>query len=293
MNIAVSGSNGFIGSHLVKRLRNEGHGVLPIPRNHLKYPNDLGDLFKTFPPDYIIHLAAYGNHSSQKEPSEMLNVNVIGTYNLLTSLNNVPFKGFINIGSSSEYGIKDGPMSENDVPETDTFYGATKVAGTYLARAFAREYKRNIVTVRPFSVYGPGEADFRFIPTVCHALNENKVISVATEPMHDWIYIDDFVDGVMRVVENIERLSGQIINIGTGEQYSNLEIVMLLEKVSGKTLIFDIFGMSDMRTYDSHSWVAENRKLKKLGWLPKHSIVDGLKKTYTHYAQPRPQTENT
>ena len=61
-------------------------------------------------------------------------------------------------------------MTENDKCETDTFYGASKVAQTYLATAYAKEFKKNIKIVRPSSIYGPGEANFRFIPTIINSI---------------------------------------------------------------------------------------------------------------------------
>lgn len=280
---AISGSNGFIGTHLVKRLRDDGHGVFPIPHDSLQNPIQLKPLLQQFPPDYVIHMAAYGNHSKQKDPTEMVNANILGTHNLLSSLQDIPIQGLINFGSSSEYGKKSKPMSENDVPGTDTFYGATKVASTYLCKAFAKVFRKNVVTVRPFSVYGPGEADFRFIPTMCKSLLTQEPTKLAMEPVHDWIYIDDFTDGVLRVIDNVEKLQGQIVNIGTGEQYSNVQVVNMLENISGKTLTYEIFGMSDMRIFDTVSWVADNTKLKRLGWIQKHSLRDGLKSTFEFY----------
>lgn len=287
---AVSGSSGFIGQHLVKRLRDDGHGVFSIPRELFRNPELLEHMMQESPPDYVIHLAAYGNHSKQTEPYKMVDVNLINTLTLLSAIEFVPIKGFINIGSSSEYGIKDKPMKETDLLETDTFYGATKAASTMICRAFAKYANKNVVTVRPFSVYGPGEADFRFIPTMCRALLTQEPTKLAMEPVHDWIYVQDFIDGVLKVVENVDKLSGQVVNIGTGTQYTNLEVVNYLELISDKHLIYEPFGMSDMRVFDNKSWVADNTKLKSLGWKQKHTLQQGLKLTYE--AQ-RPKTEST
>ena len=258
------------------------HTVIPVPRQLLGRLDFLTRFLEECKPDYIFHLAAYGNMSSQKDEQEIFNANVIGAWNMLMASKNIDYKVFVNVGSSSEYGKKHNPMSEQDVPETDTFYGASKVAGTYLARAVAYQYKKPIVTVRPFSVYGPGEADFRFIPTVCRSLIESKQMNLSLYPCHDWIYIDDFIEGVLTAASNIDLLSGQVVNIGTGKQYTNWEIVQYLEELHGDRLMYD----RDYSSTDySQPWVADSSRLQRMGWLPHHTIEEGLYKTYGYYKQ--------
>ena len=284
MRIAISGSTGFIGTHLTKYLQERNHSVYAIPREHFDTPKMIEETLTKYPPDHIIHLSAYGNHSTQTDEVKILNTNVVKTFNLLQATRNINYISFINIGSSSEYGTKKKPMKETDLPETDTFYGASKVASTYMCRAFAKKYRKNVITVRPFSVYGPGEADFRFIPTVCKSIIEGKTMTLVEEPHHDWIYVDDFCKGVDVVMQNADKLRGQVVNIGTGKQYSNRQVVDALEKIAGKELKRDVFG-SYTRDYDSEYWVASNKKLKTLGWKPNYTLSNGLKRVYLHEVQ--------
>lgn len=282
MVIVITGANGFIGKNLTKIFTSLGHSVIPIAHEDLEWTTILKEVFKDITPDYIIHLAAYGNHANQPDtPRQFLYSNIIGTFNLLEATVDVPYKGFINIGSSSEYGKKDSTMRESDVPETDTFYGASKVATVYLSRAFAKKYNKPIVTVRPFSVYGPGEAEFRFIPTIIKNLLNNTEMKVDPSGYHDWIYIDDFISGLVAVMANAEELKGEIVNIGTGKQYSNGDVVATLEMISGRNLKHS--EVNGMRTQDSHVWRANTNKLKLLGWRPETSLLDGLIKTYQRY----------
>jgi nucleoside-diphosphate-sugar epimerase len=279
MKYLISGASGFIGSSLYFKLLELGHEPKAIPRDILYNYFSLKEFFELEKPDYIIHLAAWGNHSTQTDFDKIISSNIDLTINLLQASKDIDYKGFINIGSSSEYGTKKGEMSESDFLETDTYYGASKVATTYLTRAFSKQEDKPIVTIRPFSVYGELEAKHRFIPTVIISALEDKTFDLAEKPMHDWIYIDDFLNGLLLVAENINNLKGQVVNIGTGKQYSNLEVVKLIEKIHGE---IKYNTNEKLRSYDSGCWVADNNKLKSLGWKQKYSLDQGLKKTYEY-----------
>ncbi|MFH1388443.1 MAG: NAD-dependent epimerase/dehydratase family protein [Patescibacteria group bacterium] len=190
--ILVTGSNGFIGKELVRTLENKGHKVVRFDRNILYKPRILKSQIRKILPAKIFHLAAYGNHSNQKDISKIVYCNYIATYNLLDATKDLNIDSFINTGSSSEYGRKRIPMKEDMHLETDTFYGATKAGSTYLSRAFAKQFNMHIVTVRPFSVYGPGEDQKRFIPTVIKCALNEETLNLA-QGVHDWIYISDFI----------------------------------------------------------------------------------------------------
>ncbi len=283
MRAAITGGNGFIGKHLSDRLRGEGIEVALLSRELFGNYEMLESTVKDVAPDYIFHLSAYGNHSTQTDEDITFSTNIIYTYLLLKATKDIKYKAFINFGSSSEYGRKHSSMHEDDVLEPITLYGATKGAGTLLSRYFALKYGKPIVTVRPFSVYGEGEADFRFIPTVIRHILKGTLMDLATEPKHDWIYIQDFLDGVLTVAKHADKMKEQAVNIGTGKQYSNLDVVKEMDKISKKILNIDVFG--NMRIYDSPNWVANINTLKSYGWSPKHTLTEGLKKTYAYYKQ--------
>ena len=281
--VLISGSKGFIGSHLTDYLQKKGLEVVGIPRDILYEIKELQDFVKTHNPEYIFHTAAYGNMADQKEPEMIFTANIACTINLLFATQAIPYRAFINFGSSSEYGKKDKPMVEEMLPEIDTFYGASKVSTTYLCRAFAKQFTKPIVTVRPFSVYGPGEASFRFIPQVIQHLKLDSMMDLDIDGVHDWIYIDDLVSGVFTVSQHARELFGEVVNIGTGIQTKNLQVVMLLEKIFGKNL--DINYFANMRPNDSPVWVDGSKKLRLYGWKPKVSLEKGLRKTYEYYTK--------
>ena len=232
-------------------------------------------------PNFIIHLATYSNYRKQTDVEEMIDINIKGTLNLLLASKNIDYKLFLNNGSSSEYGIKNKPMNEGDYLEPISFYAVTKASATLLCQVFAKEYKKPIVTLRPFSVYGPYEEESRFVPTVIKAILKNKPIRLTPgNQRRDFIYIQDVVDIYTKTLSYGKKLSGQILNMGTGIEYTNDEVVQTLFKVTGKKVKIEK-GAFPKRLWDTSHWVADISKTKKLlNWKPKFTLEDGLKKTY-------------
>lgn len=250
--IAVSGSTGFIGSHLVKRFSE----VIPITQEVLYQPLKLQELFQRENPEIIFHLASYGNHSFQNDPQMCVMANIMATFNILSASLITPYKNFVNFSTSSVL-----------LPK-ETFYSATKAGGERICKAFVSQYKRPITIVRPYSVFGEGEADFRFIPTVCRALIKDEEFPLVEEPVHDWIYVGDFLDILLK---NLDYDS----DIGSGTQITNKQIVNLLEEISGKKA--KIKKVENLRDYDSENW--KSNQVRNL------DLKKGLEKTYKYYEQ--------
>ncbi len=118
--LALSGSNGFIGSH-IQRLLKDRFDFIPITQELLYSPDNLAKFFEKEKPEWIVHAAAYGNHSNQTNPAMTVFANLIGTFNILYASVTTPYTKFIHFGSSSEYGKKDRPMKETDIPDPLTF----------------------------------------------------------------------------------------------------------------------------------------------------------------------------
>jgi len=143
---------------------------------------------------------------------------------------------------------------------TQTLYSATKLVTEQLAKAYG------FTNIRPYSVYGPGEAAHRFIPTVIRALHTGEKITLDTLAKHDWVYIDDFINAL--------KLDGST-EIGSGRNYSNGFIVDVLQNISGKELKCE-FGV--IREYDTYEWQAPKG-------VPCRTIEEGLKQTYEYFTR--------
>lgn len=291
----VTGAAGFIGSRIMRRLIANGEEVHILIRKgtklwriegmldrvicHLSDLSDAGELTKIVDkvkPRVIYHLATYGAYPYQNEPDKIIHTNILGTWNLLKASAHIDCELFVNTGSSSEYGFKELPMKEADLLEPASYYAVTKSSQTLLCFHIAREEKRPIVTLRPFSVYGPYEEPTRFIPTLMKALHfKEKMNLVSPKISRDHIYVEDVVD-ICLMVDQLKQFAGEIFNVGTGIQSSIKDVVEAAVRVTGETADFK-WGEMKPRTWDTHHWVADISKARQsLNWSPKVSLEKGL-----------------
>lgn len=299
--VLVTGGGGFIGANLVRRLVSldcQVHLIWKKSTNPWRIKEllpkvtlhqvDLLDrpqlkiLLEKIRPVVIYHLAAHGSYPNQTNLDQIMTTNILGTLNLLSASQQLSYQCFVNTGTSSEYGVKREPMSEEDVCQPVSFYAATKLSATILTQVFTKLYNKPVVTFRPFSVYGPYEEPTRFIPTIIQSLIEKKAIKLpASEIRHDFIYVDDIIEAYIKAPSKMARLTGQICNLGTGKESTNLQVVRTLFEIAQQQVPIKK-GAYPKRAWDSAHWVADISQTKKLlNWKSKFSLENGLNKTLT------------
>lgn len=269
MKILITGITGYVGSNLAAQCESLGYEVIPFHR---------GDHFwkiRAEQPDAIFHCAA----EIYKE-QEMFSSNVDLTHYLLCAAEAANTKAFIYAGSSSEYGRKVNKITETDYLAPETWYEATKGCGSLLT--LARPVPA--IVARPFSIYGKNEPYRRFIPLIYKAYQENTLLTVGPG-VHDFIYIDDFVEGLLFCMERL--LSGEVrkdvINFGSGVQTSNVELVELFEKIVGEKLNWK-FDEQLRKGYDTNQWCCDTTYSASLGWRAKTNLATGLE-NYIRFRQ--------
>ena len=272
MKYLITGYTGFIGKSIVDRLHNQ---TLFLLGREWSTDNTMASKIKNFSPDYIIHCAAEINDSSKT-----FNSNVLMTNRLLDITKDINYKAFISLGSSSEYGATTKPISERDLIKPRTMYEATKGASTLLCQGFAAEYDKPIAIVRPFSVYGVYESERRLIPTLFRNF-KNNIVSKISLGVHDFIHIDDFIDGIFSVLySERELIKGDVVHFGSGIQYTNLEVFNIIKNICGVELDYQIIN-NIFNKYDSLSWVADISYAKsKYKFNPKYNLITGLTQVY-------------
>jgi nucleoside-diphosphate-sugar epimerase len=295
--IMITGATGFVGANLAYRLLHDGHDVHLLVREnytpwriesirseiHL-HQVDLGNIetltivFSKIQPDWIFHLAAYGSYSSQTDLHKMVQTNVVGTVNLVEACLKVGFEAFINTGSSSEYGFKDYAPSEKEWLEPNSHYAVTKASATLFCRYTAQFKNVHLVTLRPYSVYGPYEEPTRLIPTlILHGLRSELPPLVNPNVAHDFIYIDDVIEAYILAASVSGQKPGAVYNVGIGVQTTMGELV----KIARQMLEIDVephWGSMPDRHWDTHVWMADNKKIREaLGWYPKNSFEQGFR----------------
>lgn len=294
-NCLVTGGAGFIGSHLVRRLLEDGVKVTVVDdlsegkwENLPSHPNLIkrkASILGNMAPyvsgkDIIFHLAAIPRlQRSVAEPWQTHRVNVDGTLNLLLEAKKNKVKKFIFSSSSSVYGNKNKiPFREDMKPNPLVPYSLQKVIAEEYCQMFSQLWGLETVSLRYFSVYGPrmnpNSPYALLIPKFIKLMSQNKAPTIYGDGKHcrDFTFVSDVVEANILAAES--NLSGEIINIGTGSSISVNKVVSTLNKLLGKK-IKPNFGPA---VPEPKATLASNTKAKKLlGWKPKIKFEDGLK----------------
>ena len=296
--VLITGAAGFIGANLARKLidsRSYVHALVR-PDTSLWRIEDLRNrievhyagiddcarlkiLFENIRPDVIFNLAVDRAESSAEERRQALHNNVVGTLNLIEAANSVGYRRLIHFSSSSEYGISGHAFRESDHLRPVSFHGASKGAATIMCQYFARRYKKPIVILRLFRTYGYWDSPTSLVPTVIMAALRNRPLKL-TVPGYSRDYV--FVEDVLRacvLAAGTDFANGQLINIGSGVQIANEEIVYMVEQATGAKINVSI-GAYPPRPWDALNYVADNREaLNILGWRPTNDIKTGIEKT--------------
>lgn len=242
--------------------------VLPIDRALLYDFGALRTWFYANRPDYVIHTAAAGNMYGKAQNIEILGANTAPLFHLLEVARVVPIKGLINFSSSSVL-----------LPH-QTVYSATKQAGEALCQAYIDEYDLPVMSVRPSTVIGPGEAAHRFIPTLIEHCKTGDPMPFTAKASHDYIDIQDLTNAIELVLK--EKLFRHTINISSGKTYTNAEALYLVESLMGKAI--NINPVRSLRSFDTPDWQVDNSALRSLGWKPQLSLSQSIQ-TIIDYGQ--------
>jgi nucleoside-diphosphate-sugar epimerase len=174
-------------------------------------------------------------------------------------------------------------MRETDILVPNSYYSATKGSATLIAQSFAILNSKPIAIVRPFSVFGPYEEENRLIPIVIKLALSNKAINLTSKTARrDFIYVKDIAAAFLKIA-NSNLKPGEIINLGTGKQSSNYDVVKIIGKILNQKLSVMV-GTFPKKPWDSDYWVTDTTKTSRiLHWNPKYSLENGLKETIAFY----------
>ncbi len=307
MRIIVTGGYGFIGSSFVNYLRSQHpwplHTQILIV-DKLTYAADKGNV--TAPNinflhkdicdvtaeelgeyDYLVHFAAESHvDNSIKDGKPFIRTNVEGTFNLLEcARQNKNLKKFIHISTDEVYGDMDDPKhksilgikkkaDEEDSLEGSSYYSATKAASDLLVLAANRTFGLPYIITRTCNNYGSHQHKEKFLPTIIKSIKEGKEVPVYGDGknVREWINVEDNVQQLYNLM--ISDLTNEIFNIGTGETYTNLDIVGMIGVIMKKPVKFKY--VKDRLGHDRR-YALNSNKLNKHGFINEYkTLVDFL-----------------
>ncbi|MFQ5672478.1 MAG: NAD-dependent epimerase/dehydratase family protein [Nitrospinales bacterium] len=305
----ITGGAGFIGSWIIEQVIENNQVVVydNCHRNALQYTPFMnhsnlkfikGDILRVeelqaaLPAkcDYVIHLAGIaGVPTVVKHPALTLQVNLIGTYNILNLLPGRDIKRFIDFSTSEVYGphvfraSEDGMTTQGPLSQPRWVYAVSKLASEYLTHSYYREHGLPIITIRPFNVYGPrqvGEGAIHHF--ILRAIkNENVIVHGNGDSIRSWCYVSDIVDAVLAVCEN-DNAVGEHFNIGNPQATGTT--LELAKKIINLSESRSKIELREIDYPDVEVRVPSITKAKKLfGYEPKIDYETGIRKTIEWY----------
>ena len=310
--VLVTGADGFLGSALSTALVAQGAKVVAGvgPRKHISrlahiekditvIANDLtnvGDAMKIVAdsaPDILFHAAAVV--SKDRDPAHLDTI-VSYSYsmarNIMTATVEHEVSHAVHVGTIEEYGAIPAPFRESDRACPISPYALGKLLATEHALYMGKTTHMRVNVVRPAAFFGPGQGFGSLIPNIVKAALAGEDFEMNKgEQLRDFVYIDDVIEGLVRVARS--DLTGEIMNLGSSSPVTIKNVAEMTNAAMGSPIVIR-FGAQPYRPFDPMSAFLESTKAReKLGWEPRISIAEGIKKTvewYRAHYKDMPQT---
>ena len=304
--VLVTGGAGFIGSNFVRWMIHRFPEIEILNFDKLTYAGNLENLrdleknprYRFLQGDVadpqavaqalrgcesVFHFAAESHvDRSIQDAADFLRTNVLGTYVLLEAVRQSGVRKFVHISTDEVYGSLEQGMAQEDSPiRPNSPYAASKAAADHLARAYHVTYGLPVLVVRGSNNYGPYQFPEKFLPLlITRALNgESLPIYGDGKYQREWLYVEDFCEGVQKVWEKGQP--GEAYNLGSGEHRVNLDVARLILTLLGKPQSL-IQHVQDRPGHDRR-YAVDSTKIRALGWSPRRRFEEGLNETIEWY----------
>ena len=302
--VLVTGSDGFIGSHLVEALLEEGCQVkafvyynsfnswgwldtlsiekqksIEIFAGDVRDPNGVRQAVKGV--DVVFHLAALiGIPFSYHSPDSYVDTNIKGTLNILQACRDYDIQRVIITSTSEVYGTAQyAPIDEKHPLQGQSPYSASKIGADKIAESFYRSFGTPVVIARPFNTYGPRQSARAVIPTIITQLLSGKeeIHLGSLHPTRDLNYVSDTCKGFIALAECDDAI-GKEVNIGSGQEISIGDLAnKIISMVNPDARVISEDSRKRPENSEVERLLCDNTLIKNLtGWSPKVSIKEGL-----------------
>ncbi len=309
--VLITGAGGFIGSHLTEALVKAGAKVRVFIRYNSR--DGRGNLEDLEPGmldeieiiagdlrdadvmeqsvkgcDAVFHLGALvGIPYSYKNPREVVETNIMGTFNVLTAARDHGVERIVHTSTSEVYGSAlYVPIDESHPLQGQSPYSASKIGADKLAESFYASFDLPVVTVRPFNCYGPRQSARAVIPTlITQALACQEIRLGNTDTLRDFTFVTDTAEGFIKAAQSQEGF-GKVINIGSGREISigQLAQIIITTLQSTAEIVVDKARIRPSRS-EVNRLLADNRLAKDtIGWEPRVSLEEGIRRTVSWVA---------
>jgi GDP-L-fucose synthase len=295
----VAGHRGMVGSALMRRLSREGCTLITVDREQvdLRRQADVERWMQQARPQAVFVAAATvgGILANDTHPASFLYDNLAIETNVIEAARSVGVEKLLFLGSSCIYPrLADQPMAEHalltgSLEPTNQWYAVAKIAGIMLCRAYRRQYGCDFISAMPTNIYGPGDNFDLRSSHVVPALIAKAYAAKASgsrempvwgsgRPRRELMYVDDVADAIVYLMQNYS--GEEHVNIGVGYDATVGEIATLIARIAGfePHLRFDT-SMPD----GAPQKLLDSSRLKALGWRPRTSLEDGLRRTCEWY----------
>ncbi len=288
MIFTVTGGRGFIGSHFVDRVLNDGHQVIDIDKmtyasnsvlpwdNNPKYTHikeDICDLKHIPVCDVFVNFAAESHvDNSIEAPKVFLRSNVEGVFNILSLLRAKVYQKpkFIHISTDEVYGdVNEGKKTEDSILNPSNPYSATKAAAEMLILAYARTFDIDYQIVRSTNNYGPRQYPEKLIPRILHCLDTGQKIPLHGDGSYvrDWLFVEDNANAIYKICQT-DRMN-EIWNISTYNYMRNIEVVKEICRWHGIEDYHDHIEFIENRMGQDYRYsICSEKTRTQLDWLP-------------------------
>lgn len=300
--IYVAGHRGLVGSAIVRELQKNGYTNI-VTKSHpeldLKSQTETEKFFSIEKPEYVYLAAAKagGIFANDTYPADFIKDNLMIQMNVIDSAYKNKVKKLLFLGSSCVYPrnspqpIKEEYLLTNELESTNKAYAIAKIAGITMCQSYNRQYGTNFISVMPTNLYGENDhfdlENSHVIPAMIRKFDDAKknnakevVLWGTGSPKREFLYVDDLAGACVFLMNNYN--SGEIINIGVGTDLSILELAnMIKECVDYEgNIVWD-----SLKPDGTPRKLLDVSKIEALGWKPKVSLVDGIKRTYDWYKE--------